>query len=98
MSVNIVTEPLQGISQESISSSEKILKTDTCTLNAIKRYKLKNSVKIKEYHKQYNKQVKEAKIAENPNLTLTKKELIEKITILENKIKEYELKLNKNTE
>jgi len=97
MNVNIVNEPLQGISQESISSIEKNLKTDTCTLNAIKRYKLKNSDKIKEYHKQYNKQVKEAKIAENPNLTLTKKELIEKITILENKIKEYEIKLNKKT-
>ena len=90
--------PLQGISQESISSTDKHLKTDTCTLNAIKRYKLKNSVKIKEYHKQYNKQVKEAKISENPNLTLNKKELIEKITILENKIKEYEIKLNKKTE
>ena len=98
MSDNIVHESLEGISQDSITSTEKQLKTDTCTLNAIKRYKLKNSDKIKEYHKQYNKQVKEAKIAENPNLTLTKKELIEKITILENKIKDYELKLNKKPE
>ena len=100
MSEIIVNETLQT----SISltptpiSSEKNLKTDICTLNAIKRYKLKNSVKIKEYHKQYNKQVKEAKISANPNVTLTKKELIEKITILENKIKEYEIKLNNKTE
>ena len=73
---------------------EPSLKTDEYTLNAIKRYRLKNLDKIKEYNKEYNKQKKEAKIAENPNIKLNKKQLIEKINILESKIKEYELKLN----
>jgi hypothetical protein len=77
-------------------TNDKLLKTDNCTLNAIKRYKLKNNEKIKEYHKQYNKQKRDEKIILNPNLKLTKLELIDKIYILENKIKEYELKLNIN--
>ena len=83
-------------SQDTIIPNDKILKTDICTLNAIKRYKLKNSDKIKEYHKTYNKKLKDAKIADNPNLKLNKKELIEKISILEEKIKKFELKLNIN--
>ena len=82
---------------DTIISDEKILKTNICTINAIKRYKLKNSDKIKEYHKKYNKQIKDAKIANNPNLKLNKTELITKISILEEKIKEYELKLNITT-
>lgn len=68
--------------------------TDTYTINAIKRYRLKNSNKLKEYHKQYNKQKRDEKIALNPNLKLNKKQLIEKILNLEDKIKEYEIKLN----
>ena len=78
------------------NTNDKLLKTDNCTLNAIKRYKLKNTEKIKEYHKQYNKQKRDEKITLNPNLKLTKLELIDKIYILENKINEYELKFNIN--
>ena len=70
--------------------------TDNYTLNAIKRYRLKNSNKLKEYHKQYNKQKRDEKIALNPNIKLNKKQLIEKISNLEDKIKEYEIKLNIN--
>ena len=36
------------------------LKTNDYTLNAVKRYRLKNADKMKEYHKQYYKDNKEA--------------------------------------
>ena len=74
--------------------SDITLKTNDYTLNAIKRYRIKNVDKLKEYHKKYNKQKRDEKIEENPNLKLNKTQLINKITILEDKIKEYELKLN----
>jgi hypothetical protein len=75
-------------------TSETILKTNDYTLNAIKRYRTKNSDKLKEYHKEYNKKKRDEKIEKNPNLKLNKTQLINKITTLEDKIKEYEIKLN----
>ena len=75
-------------------TSETILKTNDYTLNAIKRYRTKNSDKLKEYHKEYNKKKRDEKIEKNPNLKLTKTQLINKIITLEDKIKENEIKLN----
>ncbi len=76
------------------TTNDTLLKTNDYTLNAIKRYRIKNSDKLKEYHKQYNKQKRNEKIEKNPNLKLNKSQLINKIIILEDKIKEYEIKLN----
>jgi hypothetical protein len=68
----------------------KQLKTNEYTLNAVKRYRLKNSDKMKEYHKEYSKNKREEKIKANPDLKLNKTQLIEKIKILEQKIKDLE--------
>lgn len=94
MSENILNSTLNTNNLKINTVNEILLKTNDYTLNAIKRYRLKNSDKLKEYHKQYNKQKRDEKIAVNPNLKLNKTQLINKITILEDKIKEYELKLN----
>ena len=68
----------------------KQLKTNEYTLNAVKRYRLKNADKMKEYHKEYSKNKREEKIKANPDLKLNKTQLIEKIKILEKKIKDLE--------
>ena len=68
------------------------LKTNDYTLNAVKRYRLKNADKMKEYHKQYSQNKREEKLKENPDLKLNKTQLIEKIKLLEVKIKLLEQK------
>ena len=70
----------------------KHLKTNEYTLNAVKRYRLKNADKVKEYNKLYIKKKKEEKIKLNPYIELNKKQLYDKIFELENKIKELDLK------
>jgi len=87
MSENLVDNNLNTNNLEGNKKNDSILKTNDYTINAIQRYRLKNSDKLKEYHKQYNNKKKNKKIALNPNLKLNKKQLIEKITILEDKIK-----------
>ena len=47
---------------------------------------------MKEYHKQYSQNKREEKLKENPNLKLNKIQLIEKIKLLEEKIKLLEQK------
>jgi len=71
----------------------KQIKTDEYTLNAIKRYRAKNSDKMKEYNKLYHQKKKEEKHQANPYIKFTKKQLYEKIFELENKIKTYESNL-----
>ena len=68
------------------------LKTNDYTLNAVKRYRIKNADKMKEYHKQYSQNKREEKLKENPDLKLNKTQLIEKIKLLEVKIKLLEQK------
>ena len=70
----------------------KKLKTAIYTLNAVKKYRLKNACKVLEYSKEYNKKKKEEKKKINPYIDFTKKELFDKLFELENKIKELELK------
>ena len=68
------------------------LKTNGYTLNAVKKYRLKNADKVKEYNQLYIKKKKDEKKKQNPYIDLNKKQLYEKIFELENKIKELELK------
>ena len=68
----------------------KKFKTAIYTLNAVKKYRLKNASKVLEYSKEYNKRKKEEKKKINPYIDFTKKELFNKIIELENKIKELE--------
>lgn len=70
----------------------KQIKTDEYTLNAIKRYRAKNSDKMKEYNKQYHLKKKEEKHQANPYIKLTKTQLYEKIFELENKLKLHDSK------
>jgi NifU-like protein involved in Fe-S cluster formation len=77
--------------QQTIETSRQ-LKTNDYTLNAVKRYRLKNADKMKEYHKQYSQNKREEKLKENPDLKLNKIQLIEKIKLLEEKIKLLEQK------
>ena len=71
------------------------LKTNEYTLNAVKRYRIKNADKMKEYHKQYSQNKREEKIKANPDLKLNKTQLIEKIKLLEDKNKLLEEKIKK---
>jgi len=70
----------------------KQLKTNDYTLNAVKRYRLKNAEKVKEYNQLYIKKKKEEKKIQNPYIDLNKTQLYEKIFELEKKIKDLELK------
>ena len=70
------------------NDNEKILKTNTYTLNAIKKYRAKNNDKIKEYNKQYRMKKKDELKITNPYLDYSKQQLFEKIFELENKLKE----------
>ena len=71
---------------------QKQLKTNTYTLNAVKKYRLKNAEKVKEYNKLYIKKKREEKIKLNPYIEFNKQQLYDKIFELEQKIKELELK------
>ena len=79
------------ITQQTIEPRQ--LKTNDYTLNAVKRYRLKNADKMKEYHKQYSQNKREEKIKENPDLKLNKTQLLDKIKLLEDKIKLLEDKI-----
>ena len=68
------------------------LKTNDYTLNAVKKYRLKNADKVKAYNQLYIKKKKEEKKNQNPYIDLNKKQLYEKIFELEKKIKDLELK------
>ena len=57
----------------------KKFKTAIYTLNAVKKYRLKNASKVLEYSKEYNKRKKEEKKKINPYIDFTKKELFNKI-------------------
>jgi len=71
----------------------KHLKTADYTLNAVKRYRLKNSEKVKEYNRLYIKKKKDEKKIQNPYIDFNKTQLYEKIFELEKKIKDLELNL-----
>ena len=79
-----------NIPQQTIEPRQ--LKTNDYTLNAVKKYRLKNAEKVKEYNQLYIKKKKEEKKQQNPYIDLNKKQLYEKIFELENKIKDLELK------
>ena len=79
-----------NIPQQTIEPRQ--LKTNDYTLNAVKKYRLKNAEKVKEYNQLYIKKKKEEKKQQNPYIDLNKKQLYEKIFELEKKIKELELK------
>ena len=74
------------------TTEPKQLKTNDYTLNAVKKYRLKNADKVKEYNQLYIKKKKEEKKKQNPYIDLNKKQLYEKIFELEKKIKDLELK------
>ena len=71
----------------------KKLKTNDYTLNAVKKYRLKNAEKVKEYNQLYIKKKKDEKKTQNPYIDFKKTQLYEKIFELEKKIKELELKI-----
>jgi hypothetical protein len=77
--------------QEIGNNAEKQLKTDSYTLNAIKKYRAKNADKVKEYNKIYHQKKKAEKHCANPYIKLTKTQLYDKIFALEAKIKELEI-------
>ena len=83
---------ITDITHQQTTETSRQLKTNDYTLNAVKRYRLKNADKMKEYHKQYSQNKREEKLKENPNLKLNKIQLIEKIKLLEEKIKLLEQK------
>ena len=85
---NDIHEPSDNSENNIIS--EKLLKTDLYTLNAIKRYRAKNAEKVKEYNKQYHQKKKAEKHQENPYIKFTKAQLYDKIIELEAKIKTLE--------
>ena len=74
------------------TTEPKQLKTNDYTLNAVKKYRLKNADKVKAYNQLYIKKKKEEKKNQNPYIDLNKKQLYEKIFELEKKIKDLELK------
>lgn len=74
--------------------NSKTLKTDLCTLNAVKRYRLKNADKIKEYREQYNRKKKEDKLKENPYLEYTRQQLFNKIFELDKEKIELNNRIN----
>lgn len=76
--------------QEIGNDTEKQLKTNSYTLNAIKKYRAKNADKVKEYNKIYHLKKKAEKHCANPYIKLTKTQLYDKIFELEAKIKELE--------
>jgi len=79
-------------SQQQTIEPSRQLKTNDYTLNAVKRYRLKNAEKVKEYNQLYIKKKKEEKKIQNPYIDFNKIQLYEKIFELEKKIKELELK------
>ena len=83
---------ITDITHQQTTETSRQLKTNDYTLNAVKRYRLKNADKMKEYHKQYSQNKREEKLKENPDLKLNKLQLIEKIKVLEEKIKLLEQK------
>ena len=83
---------ITDITHQQTTETSRQLKTNDYTLNAVKRYRLKNADKMKEYHKQYSQNKREEKLKENPDLKLNKIQLIEKIKLLEEKIKLLEQK------
>ena len=83
--------PITTLQQQSNDPSRQ-LKTNDYTLNAVKRYRLKNAEKVKEYNQLYIKKKKEEKKIQNPYIDFNKTQLYEKIFELEKKIKELELK------
>jgi hypothetical protein len=74
--------------QEIGNDAEKQLKTNSYTLNAIKRYRAKNADKVKEYNKIYHLKKKDELKKINPYLDYTKQQLFDKIFALEAEIKE----------
>ena len=78
--------------QQQSNEPSRQLKTNDYTLNAVKRYRLKNAEKVKEYNQLYIKKKKEEKKIQNPYIDFNKTQLYEKIFELEKKIKELELK------
>jgi hypothetical protein len=74
--------------QEIGNDTEKQLKTNSYTLNAIKRYRAKNADKVKEYNKIYHLKKKDELKKINPYLDYTKQQLFDKIFALEAEIKE----------
>lgn len=74
--------------QEIGNDTEKQLKTNSYTLNAIKRYRAKNADKVKEYNKIYHLRKKDELKKINPYLDYTKQQLFDKIFALEAEIKE----------
>jgi hypothetical protein len=90
---NIITKNDISITTSQPQTTEpKQLKTNDYTLNAVKKYRLKNADKVKEYNQLYIKKKKEEKKKQNPYIDFNKKQLYEKIFELEKKIKDLELK------
>ena len=85
----IINTSIENLNIENKDDTKK-LKTAIYTLNAVKKYRLKNASKVLEYSKEYNKKKKEEKKKINPYIDFTKKELFDKLFELENKIKELE--------
>ena len=76
------------LQQEEIEShTQKLLKTQPYTLEAIKRYKTKNPDKIKQYNANYRQKQKDEKKKHNPYIDFTKQQLYDKIFELESQIK-----------
>ena len=93
MTDNANANSLENTNNNNIISQEqtvdKILKTADYTLNAVKRYRLKNLEKIKEYNQSYIKKKKDEKKKINPYIDVTKNQLYEKIFELEKKVKDF---------
>ena len=83
---------ITDITHQQTTETSRQLKTNDYTLNAVKRYRLKNADKVKEYNQLYIKKKKEEKKIQNPYIDLNKTQLYDKIFELEKKIKELEFK------
>jgi len=83
---NIINEPTADFN---ISNNQ--LKTNTYTLNAIKKYRAKNADKVREYNKIYHLRKKDELKKINPYLDYTKQQLFDKIFALEAEIKELKI-------
>jgi len=85
---NIVNNAVDNSNIQEIGNDvEKQLKTNSYTLNAIKKYRAKNADKVKEYNKIYRMKKKEEIKKINPYLDYTKQQLFDKIFALEEEMK-----------
>ena len=88
------TGAINNINNETTNNfniSNNQLKTNSYTLNAIKKYRAKNADKVKEYNKIYHLRKKDELKKINPYLDYTKQQLFDKIFALEAEIKELKI-------